>query len=134
MKGQAAAPALYSQYSEVYAGREQYYRESLLASDRTPTQTNLRKMRRVYWLINHGKDETGFRDVWNQVREHPLHAGFNFTDHFLHEVGDLGVGSFMVPSLQFCKRRQKSCSWRKRKRKKLQRSPPRHPIWDTLSP
>lgn len=111
MKGQAAAPALYSQDSEVYARREQYYRESLLASDRTPTQINLRKMRRVYWLINHGKDKTGFRDVWNQ---------------------DLGVGSFMVPSLQFCKWRQKSCSWRKRK--KLQRSTPRHPIWDTLSP
>lgn len=47
----------------------------------------------------------------NQVLEHPLHAGFNFTDHFLHEVGDLGVGSSTIPSLQFCKQRQKSCSW-----------------------
>lgn len=31
---------------------------------------------------------------------------FTFTNHLLHEGGDLTVGSFMTPSLQFCKWRE----------------------------
>lgn len=55
----------YLQIRIVRPGKEgiRHDQEPLVANDRIPSQTNLRKTRQVYWLINHGKDETGFRDV-----------------------------------------------------------------------
>lgn len=130
MKGAGCSPIILQiRRRGLREGREKVFQESSVASDRIPTQTNLRKMTgMMYWLINHSKDESGFRDVWNQILKHRLMSA-SLSDHFLHEVGDLAVSSFMLQSLQFCKQRQKSCSWKQAPEKH-----PSDPIWDPCSP
>ena len=58
----------------------------------------------MYWLINHGKDETGFRDVRTKY------------SNILSMSASHKVETWLLasPSLsQFYKQRRKSCTWKK---------------------
>lgn len=99
-------------------------REPLVADDRIPSQTNLRKTRRVYWRINHSRDETGFTDIRTKYSNILFYVSITVPDHFLHKVGDLAVGK--PQSLTVLQTETKELH--------LKKSPERHLEWSNLGP